>query len=371
MDRRKFLQQTGASIGGFLASPQLGALTTIGAALGFASAAEAGRKREADELERENRLGQAVPHLLVRTGEAMNSAGEAFGATISGMALFQTQSIEKGRRAIAVIGHSSQYSPPHSERKLQPRDEGISVLEFHKNESRWEHAIASPQNRRFHALSETALDGARFFAEQPVHRVQKRAIGIGSIACVVATPWNTALCGSDWTLEVHPYSGVVLQKLCLGRIYPQSLHLRAEISHQLEVYALGRNPESDQKQLFKFVSHQKYHPMTGGQGATFLNMGEFFVATKPGLDATCWTSLTPQDLSTEEWEQRLMNPWAFLPETDPGCVSSENLKLFSLVEPTESGDFRYFVPETDDVLLAQKLPESTPASGLYILAPPT
>lgn len=297
-DRRKFLKQSGAALGGFLINPAAGLL-------GLMAAGAATSQKEFSK-ERGDKTADSWRSIL-RTGAPINSVGHAFGGRLSSLHSFQMpealQKNETGGRYVVVATHAS---PPI----------GISTFEVAKTKRGWDHVVAGRSNRIFSIQSPVALDGARL-KSGPLFRHQTLVAGVGRISCASATPWNTVLCaesasseGQDfgWVVEINPLNGVVVKRFSLGRTEPLGLLTVAESARRYVVYMLG-GPSVEQIYLYKFVSHQRFDAMRFDVNSQLLVIGELSVAridSAPEKNHE-WISLTA-GLSNDDWLRVMQSP---------------------------------------------------------------
>lgn len=290
IDRRKFLKQSGAALGGLVAAPRVGLLGLLGAAvIGVAAGSEdAG----------------AIPVLgnrrrLLRSGEPVNARGEPFGYSIDGIAVVNVPAAVPGTRVLAVVAHERACASGQVE-AVAARSVGISALELVREEhGGWRHEIASHHNRRWHLETPVPLEGARLLPDAPMLRVQEEGPGLGSVCCAIATPWMTALCAErdGWIVELNPLSGVAVRRFTMGRVRATSLKLVATRGKPAALYLAG-------KYLYKFVSHQRHDGRLVQANRAIFLLGELFVA-----DLSCckWISLT-KGLLGDPWQAVVRDP---------------------------------------------------------------
>ena len=295
-DRRKFLKQSGAALGGFLINPAAGLLGV------FAAGAVPSKKETPQEL----------PYRwqpLLRSGSPINGAGHAFGGRLSSLTAFQSpqalQKEEVGGRYVVVATHSS------------PR-EGISIFEVVKTKRGWDHVVSGRTNRVFSRQTSVPLDGGCLVSGGSLFRHQALLDGVGSVACSATTPWRTVLCAespsvtagenagvdnSGWVVEVNPLTGVAVKRLSLARVQAVGLVTVSEPARRYVVYMLG-GPSSEQMYLYKFVSHQRLDAMRFDANSQMLLIGQLSVAD---LEKHEWITLTA-NLSGEKWLQVMSAP---------------------------------------------------------------
>src|SRR4051794_8529591 len=129
MDRRKFLQTSGASLGGFLINPAMGVLGAVATGL-------AGDKTTAETAIDPSLLKTKI---LIRAREAANPTGKPFGDSIAAMALLDAKSVLQKDRFVAVIAHDKLRAIDSD--ALARASVGISIVEIEKNARGWAHAI--------------------------------------------------------------------------------------------------------------------------------------------------------------------------------------------------------------------------------------
>ncbi|MBI3542464.1 MAG: hypothetical protein HY075_04215 [Deltaproteobacteria bacterium] len=296
LDRRKFLQRSGATVGGALVNPKLGVFAAAAAAAG----AIAGRGATAAETGAVHEVRR-----LLRSGEPINSRGQPFGHDVTALALVSAPAADPTSRVLVVAGHGS--PRPGCEERIARKTVGISVveLEYEKTakSARWRHEVASEHNRRWDLDTPIPMDGARMAPDEPAFRVQRVDAPVGAIACVAATPWQSVLCAErgGWIVEVHAVSGTAIRRLSLGRVDAVSIAVRAEAGKAIVVEL-----ESARGGTFKFVSHQRFDPRLPQGNVQSLLIGELFF--RQGGEPHVWAPVT-EGLVGEEWAGRLADPF--------------------------------------------------------------
>jgi hypothetical protein len=218
LERRKFLTQAGAALGGLFASPRA---ALLGAAFGGAAVASASTGTESAEA-------HLVRRQILRSGEPMNTSGHPFGRATRALALIELPARARGTRLAAVFAHE---------------DTGASVIEIARDSrGRWDVVIASAINRRYGGA------GAR---------------------CVLATPWGTALLGENGVSELDPLGGHSIPKKAPEGIQPVALSLEAAAGR----FAILRGRGLDGRR-FKLVSEARYDPRDPYSGRDLLSAGE-------------------------------------------------------------------------------------------------
>jgi hypothetical protein len=225
LERRKFLTQAGAALGGLFASPRA---ALLGAAFGGAAVASASSEPKSD--------GAALARRqILRSGEPMNSSGHAFGRATRALAAIELPARARGTRMAVVFAHE---------------DSGASVIEIARDSrGRWDVVIASAINRRHGGA------GAR---------------------SVLATPWGTALLGENGISELDPVGGHSVPKKAPEGIQPVALSLEAAAGR----FAIVRGRGLDGR-LFKLVSEARYDPRDPYSGRGLLSAGELSEGDNP------------------------------------------------------------------------------------------
>ncbi|MBI3554687.1 MAG: DUF839 domain-containing protein [Deltaproteobacteria bacterium] len=287
MDRRKFLFQSTATVGGLLASPRLGLLAVAAGAMAGTLA------QDSDSPRSEN-----PPRPLLRSGEPINSRGHPLGHGIAALTTVSVPTAAPGTRIFAVVAHGQARTDCNE--RIARRSVGFSTLEFTRENGRWQHEVASVHNRRWDLETPIPIEGARLVADQAAYRVQEMQPGTGCVNTVAATPWQTVLCGErdGWVVEVNPLSGHAVKRFSLGRVGARSIELVAKPGMPVAVYLLGDS------HYFKFVSHQRFEARQIQVNSSILLIGELSVAD---LAAGQWVALTA-DLKDEAWAAQLREP---------------------------------------------------------------
>lgn len=290
-DRRNFLFRSGAAIGGFLVNPTAGVLGLVAATL-------ATKNSDQDEAD----PAKITLRPLLRSAAPIDGLGRPFGGRIAALSLLEApQALQKGdasARFVLVAGHDS---GPVS----------LSAFEVAREARGWNHFVGSHCNRTYGVATPVPLDGARLQQDAPLFREQVMAKGLGPVRATLATPWNTVLCaetspsdGGDpdfgWLVEINPYTGSLIKRLSLGRIFPVAFAYRAEAGQPFVLYILG-GASPERRHLFKFVSHQRFDAKHLQANALLLVMGELSVAD---VDKGEWRALT-SGLSAADWVTRL------------------------------------------------------------------
>lgn len=203
---------------------------------------------------------------LLRSGSPINERGDAFGGSVSGMAIVPFGLDSEG--ALLVCGHYGEIQSKEgtlskdAEANLKKSSFGISILELRKTNGQWDLVSKSSRNIRISAANTESLsvEGAIFDKENaklnPVYFESKT---VAPIMFVTLTPWQTVLCAekmidddSGWVIEVSPRSGSVVKRNALGRVDARSLEFVASQSdkktHLKMVDASGK--------ISEFVSFQ-------------------------------------------------------------------------------------------------------------------
>lgn len=314
MDRRSFLKNSGGWLGGFLINPQMGVIGAIAA--GAAAIASSDSDATTDSLERARRT-------LLRAGEPINSRGEPFGSSISGIATVALPDANKDSRLIAVVSH--EHPVQNQIHNVSRRSTGISSIEFERSKSGgWRHVVESSRNKRWDAVTPMPIDGMRLsnVPERPAFRHQAMTSGVMGVSCAASTPWNTVLCGEGnaqaaastlglemnssefgWVVEVNPVTAQAVKRFSMGRINPISILTLAMAGKPTIVYLLGRDQERER--LFKFISHQSYNAKQLNLNSSAFVIGNLFVAD---IDSGNWISLSPDLESSESWLALMQEP---------------------------------------------------------------
>ncbi len=289
LDRRKFLTQSGAALGGLIASPRLGLL-----AVAAGAAASIAAKGEADAAQ----ATSGMPRFLLRSGEPINSRGQPLGYGIDALATVTVPTAAPGTRIFVVAGHAR--PRPGCDERFARRSVGCSTLEFVREQGRWQHEVASVHNRRWDLETPIAIEGARLVPDQAAYRFQEMQPGTDCVLCVAATPWQTVLCGErdGWIVEVNPLSGHAVKRFSLGRVGALSIELVVQAGVPVAVYMRSRT------HYFKFVSHQRFEGRQIQLNASILLIGELWAAD---LASEKWVLLTG-DLEDTAWAERMRDP---------------------------------------------------------------
>lgn len=308
-DRRKFLLQSGAAVGGFLLNPTAGVLGLVAATLA--------QKNASDESNAKAAPGARTKRPLLRSAAPIDTAGRPFGARVASLSALQVpqalQKEDEAGRFVLVCGHES---GPIS----------LSTFEVVRSKRGWDHAVGSHYNRTFSRLTQVPIDGARLSAESSLYRHQAMLSGLGPARSSLTTPWNTVLIaeggeGNDfgWVAELNPFTGSVIKRFSLGRLQALGLAQWTQSGSPYVLYALG-GASGERMFLYKFVSHQRFDAKHLTANATLLSMGELYVADlekaewqplSNGLDSNHWKALMQTPAAVTGSLKPLLFPYAF------------------------------------------------------------
>jgi hypothetical protein len=188
----------------------------------------------------DNATGHGPPRVLLRPGEALNTAGNPFGAAATSLAWVDISGPAPDQRAVVVAGHA---------------DGSLSSIELVHGASGWRHEVASHRNQRLNLGSG----------------------GAGSIACAVATPWRSVLCGGErGVVEVDAWTGTAARRPLFDGVRARAIRLSAVSGRPVEALVWG--PDG----ALKFVSETVFSARNASANAAALERGTMAQAESQG-----------------------------------------------------------------------------------------